>query len=658
MANYVLEILDGDRAGDVVPVAERALRIGRKPGNDVILADEKTSGVHCEVAPEGDRHVLRDLGSTNGTFLDGKRVTELVLTPGDVITVGRLRVKFRDAAAEVVDAGDLAVRRLDAARLKPRGGSAALLVAVLVLVAAGGGVWYWLQGTTGGEGGGGPAAAARRAPIDVPGNRLAAAVAGCESDEGFDLRAVGAGFSPSPRAHTGSLALQAALPEGVAGPDFALLRLREPLPVLTGRTLTLAAHVRTTGGAQAALRAVFSSSNEAVPFRFCTGTPIAAASDWQRLEVVAAVPSGCDRLQLEAVAVLPSPEAECFVDDVAIVEAGQAEAIEVRLAESGQTAFGTGSSIVVRSTDTENPATLLDVRPATVPAALEPLHRAEQCVLSDLGASLQVTASQRSFTFVASNVADLQFVFPAEAAGGLLVQGEDGLFQSAPAAGDFTARGVLVGDRSTRALLTFASAVPLRGRIGAGRYRLTAATASVELVLGFLAERQQAGEFLRRARAERADGRPGAALDALRELQRSVPMDSETLAAAQALRAELLAEQAEAMAALQQDLEEAAFFTTRGGFERVVEGVERQLARFGQHNLEDPAGLEQLLATARENLARIDAARQGRSRERLLALASAFADAQMKGLEKLVEQYVRTHLPAANAPAGGAQDRE
>ena len=97
MANYVLEILDGDRAGEVMSVGDAVLRIGRKSGNDLVLADEKTSGVHCELAPDGGRLVLKDLGSTNGTFLDGKRVSEVVLTPGDVITVGRLRVRFAAA---------------------------------------------------------------------------------------------------------------------------------------------------------------------------------------------------------------------------------------------------------------------------------------------------------------------------------------------------------------------------------------------------------------------------------------------------------------------------------------------------------------------------------------------------------------------------------
>ena len=189
MVNYVLEILDGDRAGEVVPVAERPLRIGRKPGNDLVLADEKTSGVHAEVVLEGDRHVLRDLGSTNGTFLDGKRLTEIVLTPGDVVTIGRLRVKFRLQGEQAPDAGELAVRRLDAGRLRGRSGSVGVL-AVVLLVGLGAGGWFWWQGRQ--DAGDDPSAKAHSmAPVVVPGNKLAAAIAGCESEEGWLLRAGG-----------------------------------------------------------------------------------------------------------------------------------------------------------------------------------------------------------------------------------------------------------------------------------------------------------------------------------------------------------------------------------------------------------------------------------------------------------------------------------
>src|SRR5262245_46518425 len=122
MAQFVLEILDGDRAGGVVTLGERPLRIGRKPQNDLVVADEKASGVHAEVVYEGQRHVLRDLGSTNGTLMDGRKVTEVVLGSGDMFTIGRVRLRFRgdgEAAADAAGGGEgLSVARIDAARLQ------------------------------------------------------------------------------------------------------------------------------------------------------------------------------------------------------------------------------------------------------------------------------------------------------------------------------------------------------------------------------------------------------------------------------------------------------------------------------------------------------------------------------------------------------------
>src|SRR5688572_9685245 len=287
MANYVLEVLDGDRAGDVLPVAERTLRIGRKAGNDLVLADEKTSGVHAEVVLEGDRHVLRDLGSTNGTFLDGKRVTEIVLTLGDVVTIGRLRVKFRaDGEGAVADAGDLTVRRLDQSRVQRRGGSVGLL-AGLVVVGLGVAGWFWWEGREGvlAEGG----ASKHRAPVEVAGNRLAANLAECESEDGWNLRAAGAGFQPG-APHTGNGGFTAMRAEGADAADFAMLATKEPLAVFGGRTMTIAAHVQTGNGALAAVRALCFSANEQIPFRFRSGTALSAHEGWQRLEATVGIP--------------------------------------------------------------------------------------------------------------------------------------------------------------------------------------------------------------------------------------------------------------------------------------------------------------------------------------------------------------------------------
>lgn len=645
MANYVLEILDGDRAGDVLSLSDRPIRIGRKPGNDLVLHDEKTSGVHAEVVFEGGRHVLRDLGSTNGTFLDGKRVTEIVLSAGDVVTVGRLRVKFRSegeaAAGAGAEATDLSVHRIDAGRLQKRGGSIGLL-AVLALLGVGAGGYLWWQGQSGTEGQG-AAGQQRQAPLVVAGNKLAQDLAACEGEAGWNLRVGGAGFQPSSRANTGSGGFEAVRADGAEAADFAVATLQEALPALGGRTLTVRGFARTDGGAEAALRVEFFTGNDANPFRFRTGTPVQACAGWTPLEVVLAVPQGCDRLQIELVAVLPAAGAAAAFDDIAVVEQGQAEGIDSKLVESRQTAIGTGAALVVRSTDPDNPATLLRVLPGAVRPALEGLHKAGFGALSDVGARWTCTATERSFQLDAQGVERLEFVFPADAGSNLLIRNGEA-FASTAAESQFEALAVLLGDRATRALLQFGQPVACSGRSGNGLYRLSVATAKLELVLGFAAERQQAIGLLERVRKAVQAGLPGEALDLLRELLDKAPQDSEMLAQAQAQRSQLLAAQAEACKRLQDDLAEAAFFDTRGGFQRVALGVDELLARYGERNVEDLPLAQRLREQASQRLQAMESAEHDSQRERLQAIAKALEGAQQQGLAAVVQDYVKRHL--------------
>ncbi len=657
MANYVLEILDGDRAGDVLSLSSQPLRIGRKPGNDLVLADEKTSGVHAEVVLEGDRHVLRDLGSTNGTFLDGKRVTELVLTPGDVVTVGRLRVKFRLEGEEAAgDASDLSVHRLDAGRLDAgrsgkRGGSVGLL-AGLVVLGLGAGGYLWWQGREAGdpvEGGG----RKREAALVLAGNKLPQALAQCDVEDGWNLRFQGAGFQAATRAHTGTGAFEALRADGAEAPDFAIATLAEPMAVLGGRTLTLKAWAKTDPNAQVAVRAVFYASNDTNPFRFRAGTPFQSNAAWTEQSVVLTVPQGCDRMQVELCAALGAAGASASVDDVAVVEAGDAAGVDLELAESRQRVLGTGSAFVVRSTDPDNPATLLgilpdilpDAQPAQPPAMLQALHKAGFGCVTDLGATLKCTATERSFEFAADGLVALQFVFPAESAGSLLVrQTADGAFDSMAAESQFTATTLLLGDRDTRARLQFAAPVVCSGKLGLGLYRLSVASASVELVLGFRAEANQAGELLRNARKALEEGKPGAALDLVRQITLTLPHDSGTLAQARQLRTQILAAQGDVQKTLQKDLAEASFFNTRGGFERVVQGADQLVALYGQQNLEDAAAVETLRKDAQQRLTAMDAAQHDTERARLEALGKALEGAQQTGLAGVVKDYAKRHL--------------
>jgi len=76
------------RAGDHV-------RLGRSPDNDVILRDPATSGHHARLERRDEQQFwLVDLGSTNGTFVNGESVQEKQLNHGDRITIGQNSIHF------------------------------------------------------------------------------------------------------------------------------------------------------------------------------------------------------------------------------------------------------------------------------------------------------------------------------------------------------------------------------------------------------------------------------------------------------------------------------------------------------------------------------------------------------------------------------------
>ena len=77
-------MLDGD-----------VLRIGKGPDVDLVLRDPAVSREHCEIVRDERGFLLRDLGSTNGTRLDGAEVREGYLHPGAVITIGRVELQVR-----------------------------------------------------------------------------------------------------------------------------------------------------------------------------------------------------------------------------------------------------------------------------------------------------------------------------------------------------------------------------------------------------------------------------------------------------------------------------------------------------------------------------------------------------------------------------------
>lgn len=69
-------------------------KIGRRPGSDIVVDNMAVSGEHANIFTIGDDSFIQDLGSTNGTFVNNKRVTKHHLKHGDVITIGKHSLSY------------------------------------------------------------------------------------------------------------------------------------------------------------------------------------------------------------------------------------------------------------------------------------------------------------------------------------------------------------------------------------------------------------------------------------------------------------------------------------------------------------------------------------------------------------------------------------
>lgn len=87
-----------DIAGTRHPLVKGRTVIGRGSDADITIADAGTSRRHVEILWDGERAMVRDLNSTNGTQLDGRKVAEAPLPPDSVVTIGRTDIAFHVVA--------------------------------------------------------------------------------------------------------------------------------------------------------------------------------------------------------------------------------------------------------------------------------------------------------------------------------------------------------------------------------------------------------------------------------------------------------------------------------------------------------------------------------------------------------------------------------
>lgn len=84
----------------VVPLLKERMTLGRRPYNDIVVDNLAVSGEHAALQAIGTEYYIEDLNSTNGTFINGKKIKRQILHAGDSIEIGKYTIKY---ANDVVD---------------------------------------------------------------------------------------------------------------------------------------------------------------------------------------------------------------------------------------------------------------------------------------------------------------------------------------------------------------------------------------------------------------------------------------------------------------------------------------------------------------------------------------------------------------------------
>ncbi len=104
---WAVEVIGGPDRGRKVKTLDPLVRVGSDPANDLVLTDPTVSRRHLEVERTAKGLLLKDLGSRNGTWVDGRQMMQAFLEPGDKIQLGKTKLILKQEAktTEVTLAG-------------------------------------------------------------------------------------------------------------------------------------------------------------------------------------------------------------------------------------------------------------------------------------------------------------------------------------------------------------------------------------------------------------------------------------------------------------------------------------------------------------------------------------------------------------------------
>jgi pSer/pThr/pTyr-binding forkhead associated (FHA) protein len=91
---HVIHSADPVVQGQTYPIGAEGLSMGREVGNSIVISSDQASRRHARILLVAGGHVLQDLDSTNGTFVNSKAIKEQQLRHGDVVRIASTVMKY------------------------------------------------------------------------------------------------------------------------------------------------------------------------------------------------------------------------------------------------------------------------------------------------------------------------------------------------------------------------------------------------------------------------------------------------------------------------------------------------------------------------------------------------------------------------------------
>ncbi len=98
----ILVVRGGEDEGSYFVLSAPTTSIGRHAESDIMLDDITVSRRHSEIDHDGDRYLVRDAGSLNGTYVNQKRIETSALMQGDELQIGKFRLVFLESAEDLL----------------------------------------------------------------------------------------------------------------------------------------------------------------------------------------------------------------------------------------------------------------------------------------------------------------------------------------------------------------------------------------------------------------------------------------------------------------------------------------------------------------------------------------------------------------------------